>query len=113
MKRAILKDSKKLVIEDVPKPIIENDKYKGLVKGENPEFDKVFQALEKEKKKHFPSHGNIELIHEGNNMWHQGSMRIKPHVGDFIIFPSYLLHTVYPFKGDVRTVKKLLVMIRE
>ena len=31
------------------KPIIENDKYKGLVKGENPEFDKVFQALEKER----------------------------------------------------------------
>ena len=55
---------------------------------------------EKEKKKHFPSHGNIELIHEGSNQWHQGSMRIKPHVGDFIIFPSYLLHTVYPFKGD-------------
>ena len=55
---------------------------------------------EKEKKKHFPSHGNIELIHEGNNMWHQGSIRIKPHVGDFIIFPNYLLHTVYPFKGD-------------
>jgi hypothetical protein len=54
----------------------------------------------KEKKKHFPSHGNIELIHEGSNMWHQGSIRIKPHVGDFIVFPSYLMHTVYPFKGD-------------
>ena len=27
-------------------------------------------------------------------------MRIKPHLGDFIIFASYLLHTVYPFKGD-------------
>jgi len=54
----------------------------------------------KEKKKHFPSHGNIELIHESSNQWHQGSIRIKPHVGDFIIFPSYLLHTVYPFRGD-------------
>jgi hypothetical protein len=55
---------------------------------------------DKETKKHFPSHGNIELIHEGNNQWHQGSIRIKPHVGDFIVFPSYLMHTVYPFKGE-------------
>ena len=57
-------------------------------------------AEQKEKKKHFPSHGNIELIHEGSNMWHTGSIRIKPAVGDFIVFPSYLMHTVYPFKGE-------------
>ena len=55
---------------------------------------------DKEKKKHFPSHGNIELIHEGSGEFHLGSIRIKPHVGDFIVFPSYLLHTVYPFKGE-------------
>ena len=24
---------------------------------------------------------------------------IKPKVGDFYIFPHYLMHTVYPFKG--------------
>ena len=57
-------------------------------------------AEQKEKKKHFPSHGNIELIHEGSGMWHTGSIRIKPAVGDFIVFPSYLMHTVYPFKGE-------------
>lgn len=55
---------------------------------------------DKEKKKHYPSHGNIELIHEGSGMYHQGGIRIKPEVGDFIVFPHYLLHTVYPFKGD-------------
>mgnify|MGYP003118318077 FL=1 len=55
---------------------------------------------EEDPKKHYPCSGNIELFHEGSNYYHVGNIRIRPAVGDFIIFPSYLTHTVYPFKSD-------------
>ena len=55
---------------------------------------------EDDPKKHYPCNGNIELFHESSNYYHNGSMRIRPAVGDFIIFPSYLTHTVYPFKNS-------------
>ena len=55
---------------------------------------------EDDPKKHYPCNGNIELFHESSNYYHNGAMRIRPAVGDFIIFPSYLTHTVYPFKNS-------------
>jgi hypothetical protein len=44
--------------------------------------------------------GHISLVH-GNRMFNSRSMiNIKPMVGDFYIFPNYLMHTVYPFWGS-------------
>ena len=54
--------------------------------------------------------GFIEFISQGFGTTLQslssGSMRIKPIVGHLYIFPSWLLHTVYPFvgKGERRSI---------
>ena len=54
--------------------------------------------------------GFIEFINQGFGTTLQslssGSMRIKPIVGHLYIFPSWLLHTVYPFvgKGERRSI---------
>ena len=43
--------------------------------------------------------GQIALVH-GNRMFNSRAMiNIKPMVGDFYLFPNYLMHTVYPFLG--------------
>ncbi len=47
--------------------------------------------------------GCIEFIHGGSadhNHFIRPTVRIKPTVGDFYVFPNTLLHTVYPFLGD-------------
>ena len=41
--------------------------------------------------------GNLEFIHGSVNLFCKATYRIKPVVGDFYLFPNYLLHTVYPF----------------
>ena len=44
--------------------------------------------------------GQIVLVH-GNRLFNSRSMlNIKPVVGDFYIFPNYLMHTVYPFSDS-------------
>ena len=54
--------------------------------------------------------GAIEFISQGYGMELQslsvGSRRIRPTVGHLYIFPSWLLHTVYPFvgKGERRSI---------
>ena len=54
--------------------------------------------------------GFIEFISQGFGTTFQslssGSMRFKPIVGHLYIFPSWLLHTVYPFvgKGERRSI---------
>ena len=54
--------------------------------------------------------GSIEFISQGFGTELQslssGSMRFKPIVGHLYIFPSWLLHTVYPFvgKGERRSI---------
>ena len=45
------------------------------------------------------ANGNLSLIH-GNKMFNSNSVfEIKPKIGDFYIFPNYLMHAVYPFYG--------------
>ena len=46
--------------------------------------------------------GQIELIYKtaDANACERGTMLIDPKPGMLLIFPSNLLHTVYPFKGD-------------
>ena len=41
--------------------------------------------------------GRLTLIHGSVNLFSKATHVIKPEVGDFYLFPNYLLHTVYPF----------------
>ena len=46
------------------------------------------------------SGGSLELIHGSKQFLSHSIFEIKPEVGDFYFFPSYTMHTVYPFKGN-------------
>ena len=54
-------------------------------------FGKPFQ----DNKRDF--NGNLTLIHGTKSFMCNSKFEIKPKVGDFYIFPHYLMHTVYPF----------------
>lgn len=41
--------------------------------------------------------GNIVFVHGSANLFSNATFEIKPEVGDFYMFPNYLLHAVYPF----------------
>ena len=44
--------------------------------------------------------GNLQLIH-GNKLFAcDSTLSIEPQVGDFYLFPHYLMHTVFPFKNN-------------
>ena len=50
-------------------------------------------------RKNINKNGMIEFVH-GAKMFLSGSqMFVKPSVGKFYVFPHYLMHLVYPFKG--------------
>ena len=55
-------------------------------------FGKTFQ---KEKKN---LNGRLVLIHGSKSFMSDSKYEIIPEVGDFYIFPHYLMHAVYPFK---------------
>ena len=57
-----------------------------------PTFGKTFQ---KEKKN---LNGRLVLIHGSRSFMSDSKYEIIPEVGDFYIFPHYLMHAVYPFK---------------
>ena len=53
----------------------------------------------KQGKKKGNFNGCLQLIH-GSKMFMSESMyTVKPEVGDFYLFPNYLMHTVFPFTG--------------
>ena len=44
--------------------------------------------------------GNISFIH-GSRMFNSSSnVNVEPKLGDFYLFPNYMMHTVYPFYGN-------------
>ena len=43
--------------------------------------------------------GNLQLIHGSRMFTCPSTYNIIPEVGDFYLFPNYLMHTVFPFKG--------------
>ena len=43
--------------------------------------------------------GMIEFVHGSTMFLSRSQMFVKPAVGKFYIFPHYLMHLVYPFKG--------------
>tara|TARA_B100000900_G_scaffold391693_1_gene386537 strand:- start:1728 stop:2399 length:672 start_codon:yes stop_codon:yes gene_type:complete len=44
--------------------------------------------------------GHIEFMYGPDVLGANGTHTIVPETGDFLLFPSGLKHTVYPFKGD-------------
>ena len=50
-------------------------------------------------KKGVNHNGHIQLAHGANIFNCKALELIKPEVGKFILFPNYMLHTVYPFYG--------------
>jgi len=53
---------------------------------------------EEDYKDHHPSHGHIQFFHGSSLPYSSTNFMFKPQVGDFIIFPAHMFHTVYPFK---------------
>lgn len=56
-------------------------------------------------KDHYPANGHINFSYGTDGSHSCSSFLIKPKVGDFYVFPSYLFHSVYPFytKGERRS----------
>ena len=58
----------------------------------------VGKPLQKNKRQN--PNGQIELIH-GNKMFLSDPViKFKPEVGNFYLFPNYMMHTVYPFTNS-------------
>ena len=57
-------------------------------------FGKTTQADKKTNE-----NGKLQLIYGSPNLLSKSTHLIKPEVGDFYLFPNYLMHTVYPFTG--------------
>ena len=53
------------------------------------------ETFQKDKKNY---NGKLVLIHGSRSFLCNSKYEITPEVGDFYIFPHYLMHTVYPFK---------------
>ena len=43
--------------------------------------------------------GKLQLIFGSPNLFSKSTYLVKPEIGDFYLFPNYLMHTVFPFKG--------------
>jgi|TARA_A200000113_G_C8741093_1_gene314800 hypothetical protein len=44
--------------------------------------------------------GNLNFVHGNHQFLSNSIYEVKPQVGEFFIFPNYLMHTVYPFNGS-------------
>ena len=67
--------------------------YKGkILKGDRLIYDRSTKEIS--------VNGNISFIH-GARMFNSSSiLNVEPKVGDFYIFPNYLMHSVNPFYGE-------------
>ena len=52
-----------------------------------------------QKNKKVNNNGKLILIDGSKKLFSSPTYTITPKVGDFYLFPSYLMHTVYPFSG--------------
>ena len=57
-----------------------------------PGFEEEYKAED-----HHPTAGCLEFLGSIPNHFANHSYLAKPEVGDFYLFPNYLMHTVYPF----------------
>jgi hypothetical protein len=60
---------------------------------------KSFGDKSQKNKKKNPN-GCIALVHGSDQFLSNAIKLIEPKIGKFILFPNYMLHTVYPFKGS-------------
>ena len=60
---------------------------------------KKYGATFQNTKKHNPN-GHISFIHGAKMFNSNSTISVKPEIGDFYLFPHYLMHTVYPFYGN-------------
>jgi len=65
-------------------------------------FLKIPPGFEEEYKKedHHPTAGCLEFLGSIPNHFARHSYVVKPEVGDFYLFPSWLAHQVYPFRSE-------------
>tara|TARA_Y100000310_G_scaffold31763_1_gene30090 strand:- start:296 stop:946 length:651 start_codon:yes stop_codon:yes gene_type:complete len=65
-------------------------------------FLKLPPNYEEEYKKedHHPTVGCLEFLGSVPNHFANHSYLVKPEVGDFYLFPSWLTHQVYPFRSE-------------
>jgi len=65
-------------------------------------FLKIPPKFEEEYKKedHHPTVGCLEFLGSVPNHFARHSYVVKPVVGDFYLFPSWLSHQVYPFRSE-------------
>ena len=54
--------------------------------------------IQKSKDANKSRNGNLVLSHGAKMFMSNSIMQIKPEVGKFILFPHYLMHSVYPFR---------------
>ena len=58
---------------------------------------KMPESVEKDEEREHA--GWIEFLYGNPAMWVDPKYPVKPHVGQLFIFPNWLLHQVYPFRG--------------
>ena len=64
---------------------------------------KVPKSLNKDKRPHkhnLKTHGTIDFIHGSRSFLNKSIYNHQPKVGDMLLFPNYLMHTVYPFQSN-------------
>ena len=60
-----------------------------------PKFEEEYKAED-----HHPTAGCLEFLGSVPNHFARHSYIVKPQVGDFYLFPSWLTHQVYPFRSE-------------
>ena len=60
-----------------------------------PKFEEEYKAED-----HHPTAGCLEFLGSVPNHFARHSYIVKPEVGDFYLFPSWLSHQVYPFRCE-------------
>lgn len=65
-------------------------------------YTKIPEELEDEIKKedHYPSVGHIDFVDGRANILARHNYLVKPEIGMMYLFPSWLMHTVYPFRSE-------------
>jgi len=62
--------------------------------------DGMNDFVEKELEDHYPSSGMIQFMTGEKQTFRKDTMNFIPEVGKFVIFPSWLKHSVFPFYID-------------
>jgi len=65
----------------------------------------IKKEWEQEDRDHHPSAGSIEMQYGQFQLFSNHTVRMRPEVGDFFLFPWWMYHMVYPFrtKGERRS----------